>query len=182
MPNIEISEATFARLQNYAEPLVDTVDSLISRLCDTFDAHQASHRHYETLPQEMIRLDIGTDELTHTRLLRAHRNQQPLDQRDWNSLMREMHLLARQSLGSFEALQKVSHANLRRGRYEQDGYRYIEAYDFSIQGCDANRACETSFRLAEAMSVPLRVDFIWRQNEDAAYPGSLGFIEWPTPA
>ncbi|MCH9058157.1 MAG: hypothetical protein IIB55_05975, partial [Planctomycetes bacterium] len=68
--------------------------------------------------------------------------------------------------------------NLRRGRFKENGYRFLPEADFSIQGCDANKSCESAFRLAKVLSIPLRVTFEWREKEDAAHPGNAGAIEW----
>jgi hypothetical protein len=92
--------------------------------------------------------------------------------------MNEMHIMARKRLGSYDAVRKASHANLRQGRYEENGYKYLPEADLSIQGVDANLACEHSFRLAKAMNISLKVTFEWRDKEDAAHPGQTGIIEW----
>jgi hypothetical protein len=75
-------------------------------------------------------------------------------------------------------VRKASHANLRSGRYEDDGYHYVDEADLSIQGVDANLACRHSFRLAKVLNVSLRITFEWREKDDAAHPGQIGIIEW----
>ena len=60
----------------------------------------------------------------------------------WNGLMDQLHVLGCKRLGSFEALKRVSHANLRKGKYEQNGYKYLPGADISIQGVSANQAWE----------------------------------------
>jgi len=39
MMNLPVTETTFARLQTYAVPLVDTLDTVLIRLCDHYDAY-----------------------------------------------------------------------------------------------------------------------------------------------
>jgi hypothetical protein len=89
----------------------------------------------------------------------------------------DMHIMARKRLGSYDAVRRASRANLRQGRYEEKGYKYLPEADLSIQGVDANLACEHSFRLARARNISLKVPFEWRDKEDAAHPGRSGIIE-----
>lgn len=179
MVNVSLTDATFAKAKAAAEPLVDSPDSVISRALDLLLKEQGDRaRSASTMPVSIIRLAVGTKELTHSRLLTANVGGAEIHRPDWNSLSRDLHLRARVRLGSFEAVRDASSANLRPGRHEDDGYRYLAEADFSIQGSDANSACESSFRLAEAMGIALRVTFEWRDREDAAYPGKTGVIEW----
>ncbi|HPZ82157.1 MAG TPA: hypothetical protein PL064_01910 [Thermogutta sp.] len=179
MPTITVSDATFEKIKSHAEPLVDDADSVISRLCDFYAAHKALNGNgHAAAKQNTIPLPVGSDKLKHTRLLSAAVDGVELHHADWNSLMRHMHVMAKKRLGSFEAVRKATSANLRQGYFEENGYRYLSEVDFSIQGCDANKSCESAFRLAKAMNIPLRVTFCWREKEEAAYPGQTGVIEW----
>lgn len=188
MPRVTLSGATFAKAKAAAEPLVDDADSVISRALDLLLKEKRGRVPTEPAPRgEVIRLEIGTKALTHTRLTSVNLDGAALSLTEWNALARELHVLARSRLGSFDAVRSASTANLRRGRFEDNGYRYLPEVDFSIQGADANNACESAFKLAVAMRIPLKVMFEWRDNEDAAYPGRSGVIEWspidtPRPA
>lgn len=179
MPKVEISEATFAKAKAAAEPLVDNADSVISRALDLLLKEKGGAS--SSPPGEsssMVRLAVGTRELTHTRLLSATVDGTDLPRPDWNSLARDLHVLALQRLGTFEAVRRASSANLRPGRFEDHGFRYLREADFSVQGCDANRSCECAFRLAQAMNVALRVTFEWLDKEESVRPGKVGLIEW----
>lgn len=179
MPIVTLSDATFAKAKSAAEPLVDSADSVISRALDLLLKEQAEHAGSgSATPAIVIRLAAGTRELTHSRLLSASVDGVEMLRPDWNSLARDMHVMAGKRLGSFEAVRAATSANLRQGKFEDSGYRYLPEVDLSVQGCDANGACESSFRLAEVMGISLRVTFEWRENADAAHPGKAGVIEW----
>lgn len=181
MPTINLSDATFAKIKLHAEPLVDDADSVIARVCDFYTAHKGgavNGNGHAAVKQNIITLAVGSRELTHTRLLSATVDGAELHRPDWNSLTRDMHVMAKKRLGTFEAVRKATSANLRQGRFEENGYRFLPETDFSIQGCDANNSCESAFRLAKAMNISLRVTFEWREKEDAAHPGQTGVIEW----
>jgi hypothetical protein len=92
--------------------------------------------------------------------------------------MDRLHVLGRKRLGSFDALKKATGANIRNGKFEENGYKYLPEGDLSIQGVPANDAWENSFRLAKLMCVPIKVTFEWRDKDGAAHPGRTGVIEW----
>lgn len=186
MPTITLSDTTYAKLKAAAEPFVDTEDSVTARALDFYlaskgsplNGHTNGSGHTPAVKAGVVRLLVGTRELTHTRLLTAAVDGKPLHRPDWNSLLRDMHIMAWKRLGSFEAVRKASGANLRQGRYESDGYRYLPEADFSIQGCDSNHSCERAFNLAKAMNLSLGVTFMWRNKDEASHPGQMGQIEW----
>jgi hypothetical protein len=154
------------------------LDLLLERRGTVNGASANGNGHATTNTNDVVTLRPGTRELTHTRLLSATVSGTVLPRPDWNSLLRDMHVMARKHLGSFEAVRKASGANLKQGRFEADGYRYIAEADLSIQGCDANHSCERAFNLAKAMNLPLSVSFRWREKDEAAHPGKTGLIEW----
>jgi len=127
-------------------------------------------------------LPVGTSELMHTSLRDVILGERALPDMNWNSLTRHMHTLAKKNLGSFEALRRATKANIRDGRVEVNGYRFIPEAGVSVQGTDAIKSCESSFMLARAMNMPLSVTFEWRQKEDAAHPGETGLIQWQPPS
>ena len=92
MPTVEISDATFRRLQAHAKPLVDTTDSVIDRLLDYFeDAHPDTPAGTTAVedPARLIRFaphDLPS--LTHTKLRKAVFDGRELARPNWNELVR----------------------------------------------------------------------------------------------
>lgn len=129
-----------------------------------------------------IRLDPDRhDSLTHAKLLSARFDSKDLHRPKWNGLLDHVHVVARQRLGSFEALQKVSSAHIRPSRYEQDGFHYLAEADLSIQGVDSNQAWSHALGLARHLRLPIRVKFEWRHKDGAARPGEAAVLEWSPP-
>lgn len=182
MPTITLSDGTYAKVKAHAEPLVDSADSVISRIFDFYATHNAANglgvSQSQSTKPSIVTLAVGSRELTHTRLLTATVDGVQLYRPDWNSLARDLHVMAKKRLGSFDVVRAATSANLRQDRFEENGFRYLPEAEFSIQGCDANNSCECAFRLAKAMRISLRVTFEWRERNDAAYPGQTGVIEW----
>jgi hypothetical protein len=182
---LTLSDSTFALLQSLAKPFVDTPESVIVRLAEEELARRAAPpttRVQQPTSDGAIRLDPERHEsLTHAKLLSASFDGKELHRPKWNGLLDHAHVVARQRLGSFEALQRISRAHLRPGRYEEDGFHYLAEGDFSIQGVDSNFAWAHSLGLARHLRIPIRVKFEWRHKEGVARPGQLAILEWTPP-
>jgi hypothetical protein len=182
-PTITVSDETFSMLQALAKPFVDTPESVIATLAEAELERRGQARNGDPAGavrnKEIVPLSPDApDDLTHTRLLSAKIDGQPLHRPKWNGVLDHMHILARERMGSFEALRRVSGANLREGKYEESGYRYLPDADLSIQGVDANLAWDHSLRLARALKVPIQLRIEWRDKEGAAHPGKEALLEW----
>jgi len=69
-------------------------------------------------------------------------------------------------------------ANIRPGRYTKHGFRHLPEIDISFQYIQASRAWEVALRIAKKLRVPITVDFVWRDNQNAAHPGEQGRMPW----
>lgn len=186
MPPVDLTEATYGMLQALAKPFVDTPESVIA-----FLATEELKRRAGASPKSssvgaadgVTRLDPDRhDSLTHAKLLSASFDGKDIHRPKWNGLLYHVHVTARQRLGSFEAVQKVSGAHLRPGRYEDDGFHYLAAADFSIQGVDSNLAWLHSLGIARQLRIAIRVKFEWRHKDGAARPGQAAILEWSPPS
>jgi hypothetical protein len=181
--NVTLTDQTFEMLQSLATPFVDTPETVIARLATEAISGRAPADMPGQAPKGLsdspLRLDPDRhDSLTHAKLISASFDGKELHRAKWNSLRDHVHIVARQRLGSFEALQRVSGAHLRPGRYEQDGFHYLPEADLSIQGVDSNFAWAHTLGLARHLRVPVRVRFEWRLKEAAAHPGRTAILEW----
>src|SRR3546814_14594305 len=59
-------------------------------------------------------------------------------------------------------------------RYEDEGFTYHSDLGISIQGQSASDAWKEVDRLAKKRNIPVRVEFCWRPNPKALYPGRKG--------
>lgn len=182
-PTITMSDETFSMLQALAKPFVDTPESVISALAEAELGRRGrtsnGNAHAEIQPESILKLSPDApDNLAHTRILSAKVDGRPLHRPKWNGMLDYLHTLGRERLGTFEALRHASGANLREGRYEENGYRYVPDADLSIQGVDANLAWDHSLRLARELEIPIQLKIEWRDKEDAAHPGREAILEW----
>lgn len=185
-PTITLSDETFSKLQKLAKPFVDTPESVILDLADAELKRRSGsgggNGRYRGRDDQIRHLDPDAhDNLTHTRLLSATVDGHPIHRPKWNGVLDYLHVLARQRFENFELVRRATGANVREGRYEESGYRYIPEADLSIQGVDANDGWDHSLRLARALEIPLEVRFEWREKEGAAHPGETAVLQW-TPS
>ena len=181
MPQIDISAATFAKLQQLGVAFVDTPETVIARLADAaLESRQSTQGIQQGVTeQDWIEIDpFFTGNLAHTRVRRASFNGQEIDPPKWNNLLRVAHVEGYKKLGSFAALKEATSARIREGKYELQGFKYVPESKFSIQGLDSNLAWASSLRLAKKLDVPIEIEFEWYLKEGAAYPGKRGHMRW----
>lgn len=180
MPTVELSEATFKRLQAYAKPLVDTTSSVIDHLLDHYE-----HGNQQ-LPSKAVNGDAGMlrfdpadlPSLTHTKLRRAVFDGQELPRPNWNQLARIAIETGLERLGGFEPLSRVTDARIVKGMKSDEGYSPLGATGISVQGVDTMDAWRITLGLARKLSMPVEVVFEWRNKEGAAHPGETGTTGW----
>ena len=184
MPTINLSDACDVKLKTLAakDPFV-TREFVIERLIDDAIARNGvppnGNGHAVSVGEDVLRQDPDRHEnLEHTRVISANLDGRELYRPKWNTVYNDAHVLARQRLGSFDAVKHASRANLRSGKYEGEGYKPLAETEFSIQGVSANLAWEHSLTLARELNVPIKIVFEWREKDGAAHPGQRGIIEW----
>ncbi|HEY0018008.1 MAG TPA: hypothetical protein VGC13_16960 [Longimicrobium sp.] len=182
MPQVEISDATYVKLQQLGVAFVDTPETVIARLADAALASQRAGGNGAPVRDPVfsgIELDVfSPGNLAFTRVRRASFAGREIDRPRWNKLLRVAHIEAFRKLGSFSALSESSNARLRQGSYVNEGFSYLPEVDFSIQGLDSNLSWDSSLRLARKLSVPVEVEFEWLHKEGAAHPGKKGRLAW----
>lgn len=174
MPDIVIEQSTFERLQRHAKPLVDTSDTVVNRALDALEHREGSTACGEGAGTAERSIDPRRlPNLTHTRVLDASLDGESIANPNWNKLLNRALVLAKKRLGTRGKLMKLCPARIVRGRKEDEGYgyRYLAEIDVSVQGLNANGACEALVATVQGLEIALEVGFRWRPMEGAAYPG-----------
>lgn len=173
---ISISDATFERLKAIAEPLVDTEDSVISRLLDQNSNSEPAVSGAALAEPELALDPDAPDDLHHTRVLRAVFADEPVSPK-WNELTKFAHRIAIEQLGLDRTI-AVSKAKLERGRLEERGFKPLYDLDVSIQGLDAPRSWDSSLWLARELKTSIEVLFEWHNKPESARPGRRAKLMW----
>lgn len=171
---IQITETTFARLQNHAQPLIDTPDSLINRALDALDRigdAPNSSGQPESATGERTVDPLALPDLKHTKVLNAAIDGAVIARPNWNRLLDRLIVLAMKRLNDFQQLQRICPVNMVEGRKEVEGYGFLAEAGISVQGQAANTACRSLIAIARSLRVPVEITFLWRTKEGAAHPG-----------
>jgi hypothetical protein len=177
---IDIPDELGARLHRYSVVSNLSVPLLIERWAEYFE-EKASRAEppsaIRSAPDGARAFDpVRPPNLAHTR---AHGTFDGAQFSKWNDLLRTAHIQAFAKVGSFDALKKITHAQILNGNHSNDrGYHFLPEIGISLQGVDSIHAWSYSLRLAQHLSVPLQATVEWRHNDKAAYPGQTGFLEW----
>lgn len=175
MPKITIEQQTFERLQDHAQPFIDTPDSVVRRALDELDniakpVTQPSSTPERTHTDHAIDPDHLPD-LKHTQVLDASIDGVSVQRANWNSLLRHMLVRAQKHFDNFEQLQRVCAVNMVQEYKDDEGYHYIDEIHVSYQGLNSNTAAAASIALAKDIEVALEVHFRWRQKKQALHSG-----------
>ncbi|MCR9219323.1 MAG: hypothetical protein NXI21_03765 [Alphaproteobacteria bacterium] len=173
-----LSEATWARLQAQAEPLVDTIETVINRALDALEAAgdpAAGPFAAGAAAQEPAVFDPDSPpDLTFTRLRSAVLNGEGVHPLQWNRLLRAAIAGgAAKGLGA-SRLRDLLPLNAQPGRHSAQGYKWVPEAELSFQGQDANGAWRGIRALARRLDLSVEVVFEWRDNAPAGRAGRIG--------
>lgn len=182
MPVIRISDATFANLvilRKWLETSTpsETVDRIVQQAMDRLDIERDDEPETAS--------DAGNDGSAHpgssfslafTKPLKASINGKAVRSPRWSSILLTMieQVKAKGYEGSSLAGQLTIPARVER--YEDDGYRYHPHLGISVQGQSAVECWKEVERLAKKFRIPVVVDFWWRKNPKAQYPGKTNQV------
>lgn len=174
MPDI-ITPQTMKRLKQHAEPLVDTVDSVINKLLDAYEAVKPNPNRKDipastmaidgAIPPDLAFTTVQKAEISGVRLPKSGAN--------WNGLMIAAIRTASKKL-ALEELDSMLIVNHALGEKVDSGYKYLADVGISIQGQDANNAWKGTFHLLKELKIPCTVEFVWQNNPKAFSPGAKG--------
>jgi len=178
-PSVELSPQTFARLQAHAVPLVDSIESVINRIVD----------YYEAKGGKPVPASEGDDSknarqftpatppsLKHTKVLSVEFCGKTLEhsQVNWNGLLVAAVREAKARAKSPSEFKRLVIVNFVDGQKTDEGYRFLSDVGISVQGQDADSSWRAVCHIAQQLGCQLQVTFAWRQKEGAAFPGTIG--------
>ncbi|MGN6497873.1 MAG: T4SS efffector SepA family protein [Tsuneonella sp.] len=176
---IDILDSDFPRLQALAQPFVDTPATVVSKLLDAFEGRQVDRTLPENSPRESSYSLEALPPLTHAKVMGGHFNGVKPSKHNWDSFVRHSLIEVLKKAGSVDDLRRLSGANIREGRFEDHGYKYVPEHRLSFQGVSAEDAVKIIGRCGRALNVPFEIEFVWRDKPDAHRPGERGRIKYP---
>jgi hypothetical protein len=183
MPVIRIDDATFAGLSTLktwfgTKTPGDTIERVVREAMEQlgFERDDEPDSEIAVVSDEGAMEFAAAPGLTFTKPLAASLNGKAIPSPRWSSILFAMvaHLKAAGIEG--EQLVRELHIPVKVGSYTGEGFRYHYKLGISLQGQSASDAWKEVDRLAKKWSVPVKVEFWWRQNSKAQYPGRTGIL------
>lgn len=172
---LTISDETFARLQRFAVPLVDTSEMVINKALDALVA--AGGKVETSSPKPPKEFDsAAAPSLTHTKVLKASLlgSEIVYPDNNWNGLMLHTIKAAFEKLKDRQAVANLVVVNKVLGKKEVEGFKYLPEIGISVQGQDSNKAWKAIHHIANSLGFSVEVVFAWYENPKAAHPGAMG--------
>lgn len=114
--------------------------------------------------------------LTFTKPLSAEINGEKLLNPSWNALLLKVIAEVKAKGLEGEVLAQELAIGARTDVYENEGFRFHPDLAISIQGQSAGDCWKEADRLAKKWRIPVSVEFLWRDNPKAQYPGKTSLL------
>ncbi|RYB05776.1 T4SS efffector SepA family protein [Lichenibacterium ramalinae] len=182
MPVVRISDAAFGDLKQLSKWLeTKTPRETIDKIIGYAMSDMGLERDSEALDESSL-INSGATEfdnapgLTFTKPLSASVNGAVVQNPRWRSVLHVV--IAQVKAKGFEGDRLIRELNIpaRAQRYENEGFRYYPDLGISVQGQSATDVWKEIDRLARKWHIPVKIEFWWRQNLKAQYPGRRGLL------
>lgn|SRR5574337_616660 len=178
--NVYLEQQTIARLKRFAEPLVDTVDSVVNKAVDALE--KSSSGAPGAMPGRVKTFaSSAPPNLAHTVVRSIILNGKifPKTETYWNSLMIAAIREAKKDRPTEEVAAMITVNNVI-GKKEDSGYKFLEDVGLSVQGQDANAAWKAAYNILKKIKASATVAFEWQDHPKAAAPGEQAqfVVEW----
>lgn len=182
MPVIRVSDPTFADLSTLktwfgTKTPGDTIERLVREAMEQLgmEREEEPEAVIPTLTEGPFVFDAAPS-LAFTKPLSASVNGKAINSPRWSAIL--LATIAQLKAKGFEAETLVRELQVpaKLGQHEQDGFKYHVDLGISVQGQSAPDAWKEIDRIAKKWGIPVTVEFQWRQNTKAQYPGKTGIV------
>jgi len=182
MPVVRINDSTFADLSTLKTWLgtntpSETIDRIVRKAMEQLGIERDDEIEAEATATTSGAMDFSSAPgLTFTKPLSALVNGKSIRSPRWSAVLLTM--IAQVKSKGFEGDKLVRELGVpaKAGRYEEEGFKYHPDLGISVQGQSASDAWKEVERLANKWGVPVKVEFWWRQNPKAQFPGRTGVL------
>jgi hypothetical protein len=180
MPVVRINDATFSDLSTLktwfgTKTPSDTIDRIVRDALDNLGMERDDESDIAPVTESNGPMEFqSAPGLTFTKLLSATVNGKHLNNPRWSALL--LAAIAQLKAKGYEGERLIRELTVpaKAIRFEDEGYKYISDLGISVQGQSAADAWKEVNRLASKWSFPVSIEFLWRQNPKAQYPGRTG--------
>lgn len=180
MPVVRINDATFADLKSIStwfgtKTPSETIDRIVREAMEELGMERDDEP--DTLAvhnkDEVMQFDTAPG-LSFTKPTAAMVNDRPLENPRWSAILIAMIGAVSGKGIKGEKLVRELSIPAKVSQYEEEGYKFLPDVGISVQGQSAQDCWKEIDRLSNKWRIPVSVDFFWRQNPKAQYPGKTG--------
>ncbi|MGH6672400.1 MAG: T4SS efffector SepA family protein [Xanthobacteraceae bacterium] len=175
MPNVNISNRNFQRLQGHAVPLVDDLDAVLARVLDVYEAQAGAPKTMEAeVPEDLTVKDFSSDSppnLTFTSVKSIVLEGQAFNDKYWNPLLFAVIGLAAKKIGKDKLLPVL---DVNYSTKEQKNFEHIPDAGIYVQGRDSNLCWRSIYKILKVAKMSVEIEFYWQDKPTAAFPGKSG--------
>jgi len=183
MQQIDISDSDYKYLQSLAVPFEDTPATILSKVLEKYKEMDCE-LEVET-PQTRMSLHENSifsmknlPNVSFTKIRSASISGIKCKTLNWNNILEEM-IEKALHVNDFESVRKKLSLQMKKGKFTESGYRFIESLDISFQGVDAQRACKNISELAAHLGLTVEITLLWDDKPKAQFPGEEGTLRFP---
>lgn len=182
MPVVRINEATFADLSTLktwfgTKTPSETIDRIVREAMENLgmERDDLPANVATTASDGALHFD-ATPGLTFTKPLSASINGKSVHGMRWSAILLTMiaHVKAKGLEGDKLVRELAIPAKVEQ--CDKEGFKYHPDLGISVQGQSAADAWKEVDRLANKWRIPVKVEFRWRENQKAQYPGKTGVL------
>lgn len=180
MPVVRLNDATFADLSTLktwfgTKTPSDTIDRVVREAMEQLGMERDDEPEAAVATTKGGAMEFDTAPgLAFTKPLSASINGKALHSPRWSSMLLTM--IAQLKAKGLDGAKLVRELQVpaKAERYEEEGFKYHAELGISVQGQSASDAWKEIDRIAKKWSIPVVVEFWWRQNDKAQFPGKSG--------
>jgi hypothetical protein len=183
MPVIRVNDAAFAGLKTISswwgtKTPAETLDRVIRETMEQLGLERDDEVD-EPIPAKGDVMHFGDPPgLSFTKPLKVSINGKNLQSPRWSSILLTTIANVKTKTGlEGDKLIRELGVPAKDGVYEDDGYKFHGELGISVQGQSASDVWKEVSRLASRHRIPVTVEFWWRQNPKAQFPGRIGALK-----
>lgn len=187
MPVLRINDATFADLSTLrtwfgTKTPSETIDRIVKEAMEQLGMERDAEPESAVTVSNDGAMEFDTAPgLSFTKPLSASIDSKHIPNPRWSSLLIAMITQVMTKGHEGKKLVEQLEVPAKAERYEDDGFKYHPDLGISVQGQSATDAWKEIDRLAKAWGIAVKVEFWWRRNPKAQYPGKTGILRSGKP-
>ncbi|MEZ0002923.1 T4SS efffector SepA family protein [Sinorhizobium fredii] len=181
-PVVRVNDGTFADLSTLktwfgTKTPSETIDRLVQEAMEQLGMERDDQPEEATPAgsDEPMQFDTAPG-LAFTKPLVASVNGKLIHSPRWSAILLAMIAQVKAKGVKGESLVRELAVPAKADYYEDEGFKYHRDLGISVQGQSAPDCWKEVDRLAKKWRIPVAVEFMWRQNPKAQYPGKTGVL------